>query len=387
MAQRSLRAKWLFIGDGSLLQNGMLRVDEDGRILEVGLDILADEIEEFEALCPGFVNTHCHLELSHLLEKVPMHQGLHAFIPSLQSQRDVPLEEIKAAINKWDSLMKKNGIMGVGDISNSNHTLETKKGSKIHYHTFIELFGLREYKAEEILQTGMELKALFQENSINTSLSPHSPYSVSEKLFHLIEENESKGPISIHNQESEGEILMFKEGSGPLKEMLLNFGNQEESLSFGSENSLLRSLKYINTRIPFQLVHNTFTDKEDIRSAEELHPHLYWCFCPSANWYIEKRLPNIPLFIEENVKCTLGTDSLASNHGLSILDEMKLIKQHYPQISTTLLLQWACKNGAEYLRFDELGTFEVGKVCGINELISIDEKGEIMKETKLRSIF
>lgn len=389
MGQRILRTKQLFIGDGSSIQNGMLRIDEEGEIVEVGSNLTAEasSVEDFEgALCPGLVNAHCHLELSHLHGKIDKHGGLHEFIPSLQRQREIPLEEINETIQKWDERMQKEGIVAVGDISNSNHSLLTKKQSSIHYHSFIELFGLRPAKADEIHQKGESLKKEYLENGLAASLSPHSPYSVSDSLFQLIANTEKKGPISIHNQESEGEIALFKKGSGPLKETLLNFGNKVEDLEHNSDNPLQHLLQYSDPQIKWQLVHNTFTTEKDIQMAEEMHPQLYWCFCPSANLYIENRLPKILQFVEAGVKCTLGTDSLASNDQLSILEEIKIIQKNYPSIKTETLLGWACKNGAALLEQKELGEFKVGKRCGINQIIQIDEDGQLRENSEIRVI-
>jgi cytosine/adenosine deaminase-related metal-dependent hydrolase len=66
-----------------------------------------------------------------------------------------------------------------------------------------------------------------------------------------------------------------------------------------------------------------------------------------------------------NCKIVVGTDSLASNEKLSILDELKTIAEHVPGISLATLLTWATKNGAEALGFSELGTFEKNKKPGV----------------------
>jgi len=387
MNERILRAKLLFTGDGSVIHNGMIRVDDHGQILELAQEIKGDNIEDFEAICPGLINAHCHLELSHLHGKVPKHQGLHEFIPSLQSQREVEISEIEEQIEKWDEKMYAQGIVAVGDISNSNHSISRKQQSKIHYHSFIELFGLRKHKAVKIMERGMDLKEQFESNGLSASLSPHSPYSVSTDLFQLINEQEKNGPLSIHNQESEGEILLFGESKGPLKEMLLNFGNTEDSMEFQSTSSLDHILGFLDQKLPLQLVHNTYTTKTDIELAENKHPSLFWCFCPSANWYIEKRLPNIPLFVQEKVKCTLGTDSLASNEELSILEEMKLIQKHYPSIKTEEMIKWASKNGAEFLGLKEMGEIKVGSKPGLNKLSSLEETGHLKEISSISSIF
>ncbi len=367
----------------------MIRINEVGRIQDIGYEIKSDElpIEEYEALCPGFINTHCHLELSHLKGKVPMHGGLHQFIPSLQSQRDMSEARILEAIEEWDQRMRAQGIVAVGDISNSHHSLACKKNSEIYYHSFIELFGLRSHKAEEIINNGLTLRAKFIEAGESSSLVPHSPYSVSESLFELIRKNEKVGPFSIHNQESEGEILMFEKGEGPLKKMLTDFGNEESSLVQKGESSLNYSLPYLDPKINLLLVHNTFTSRKDIEDAEERHPNLYWCFCPNANWYIEKKLPNIPLFMELGVNCTLGTDSLASNHNLSILSEMQLIQENYPDIKTQELIKWACKNGAMFLELSNKGVFKEGAQPGINEIKGLEDEGKLTKDSAISRVF
>jgi cytosine/adenosine deaminase-related metal-dependent hydrolase len=198
--------------------------------------------------------------------------------------------------------------------------------------------------------------------------------------------NQNK-PISIHNQESEGEMEMFERKSGSLKEMLMNFGNVENEIDKEVSSSLAHALQFIDPNQKLLLVHNTFTNTDDIDKAEESHSNLYWCFCPNANWYIEKRLPNIPLFLQKGVKCTLGTDSLASNHDLSILSEMKLIQTHYPEISTETMIEWATRNGAEFLELTELGAFEVGKKVGLNHISNLSKDGKLTKLSRVKAIY
>jgi cytosine/adenosine deaminase-related metal-dependent hydrolase len=62
----------------------------------------------------------------------------------------------------------------------------------------------------------------------------------------------------------------------------------------------------------------------------------------------------------------LGTDSLASNHQLSILEEIRTIRKNFPHIKTNQLLKWATSNGARALQMDQqLGSLEVGKHPGV----------------------
>jgi cytosine/adenosine deaminase-related metal-dependent hydrolase len=70
--------------------------------------------------------------------------------------------------------------------------------------------------------------------------------------------------------------------------------------------------------------------------------------------------------VEQQCNIVLGTDSLASNHQLSILEEIKTLQQHFASIPLQTMLQWATINGAKALQTDAtLGSFEKGKTPGI----------------------
>ena len=115
------------------------------------------------------------------------------------------------------------------------------------------------------------------------------------------------------------------------------------------------------------MVHNTFVEKHDIKSS-------YYCTCPKSNLYIEKRVPNYSLF--DSNKLCVGTDSLASNDSLSVLEELKIIRDN-SNFDFNTLLKIASKNGAEALGFKDLGTFQKGKKPGVN-LISGLNKVEVI---------
>lgn len=378
MIQRLLKTDKLYTGKGDFIMDGMIAIDDKNKIVSIGQNLIASgiAIEYFEgALCPGFVNTHCHLELSHLKGKLSQKTGIHNFIVALQKIRNASEEEKQNAIEAADTEMKTAGIVAVGDISNGDSTQNTKLSSSLFYYTFVELFGFRTHLADSILEQGQKLKASFTEVELNSSIVPHSPYSVSEKLFDHIAKEGKNTPISIHNQESQAENDMFESGNGKLVEMMKSFGNDMLDFTKTGKSALQSYLQRLSKETPLLLVHNTFTSKEDIEKAENSHHHLYWCFCPKANLYIENRLPNIPQFLEKKVKCTLGTDSLASNDTLSIWEEIKTIKGQFPQIPMATLIQWGTLNGAEFLGIEkEYGSFEEGKNPGINQVV----KGEII---------
>ena len=85
--------------------------------------------------------------------------------------------------------------------------------------------------------------------------------------------------------------------------------------------------------------------------------------------YIEGELPNYNYF--KNKKLCIGTDSLASNDKLSILEEMKIISLN-SSFNLQELLFFACYNGAKALGFSDLGSFEKNKKPGVNLIKKLD---------------
>ena len=344
------------------IKEGVL-VLNDGVVVDL-LDSIEgiENLELFEGfLCPGFVNTHCHLELSHMLGKLPEQTGLPDFIAQVPKQRQASTESIQEAISAADKQMQANGIVAVGDISNFSDTFTLKSESPIHYHTFIELFAIDAQKAEAVFQQGLELK---QQCQTPSSIVPHATYSVSNLLFEKIKQYNSGEIVCLHNQETATEDTLFSQGSGALYNQLKAFGELNVS-GLSALRTVLPKMPQASTL----LVHNTYTSKEDVQWAELQHENLFWCTCPKANLFIEGRLPNYENF--KGVKMTIGSDSLASNHTLSIWEEVQTVLKN-TDLDLNTLLTWACKNGAEFLQLKDLGTFENGKKPGVN---LVNEKG------------
>ena len=178
-----------------------------------------------------------------------------------------------------------------------------------------------------------------------------STYSVSSKLFSLLKEENNGKIVSIHNQETKSEDELFTNQSGDLYEFLKKFGWENQS----GISSLQTSLLQMSKKSKLILVHNTYTSKEDVEWTKENNYSIYWCTCPKANLYIENGLPDYSIFDQD--KLCIGTDSLASNSSLSIIEELKVLQEN-TDFDLNTLLKIACKNGAEALDLKELGTFE-----------------------------
>ncbi len=391
---KRISADYIFPVSSPPIKNGVVTVDATGVILEVAspptpLQEERGDVKRYEGIIvPGFVNTHCHLELSHLKGKVMQQKGLTGFISELVVLRDkFQVDEIKKAIASAEEEMIRNGIVAVGDISNTDHSFDQKKKGNIAYHTFIETFDLDTAKAKAAFEKAVNLQSAF--SNLQSSITPHAPYTVSGKLLEMID-NLKQPLLSVHNQENTFENEMFISGTGPLAEMMQRAGVDIDSKR-RVKNSLLFLFGGLLESKKIVLVHNTYTSKEDIgiikyySRMEDYDVSL--CLCPGANLYIENRVPDIPMFSNEGMKFTIGTDSLASNHSLSVLDELKIISKHFPKIPFETLLIWATKNGAEFLGMEkELGTIEKGKKPGLNLLKGMNERFDLSENVSVQKI-
>ena len=388
-----LSASYIYPVTGPVLKNGVIGIDPDGLIRTV---LSAEEAKNqnielvtfYEGLLvPGFVNTHCHLELSHLKGKVEQHTGLTDFVQTVMKLRGADDSAIELAMLRADVEMLENGIVAVGDISNQAISSGIKRGSPIYYHTFLEVMGFNPATAKASINRALEFKQKFE--GFPLSIVPHAPYSVSAELFEelrLVAE-ELPGPVSIHNQETPDENAFFERKEGgflKLYEFLgLDIGFYEPS----GKTSLQTVLPMMSDRQKTLLVHNTMSSNADVVFAKALHPLLYWCLCPNANLYIENKLPDVDMLRATGVKITLGTDSLASNTGLSIFAEMLCLQDNF-DIPVEELIQWATANGAEFLGIsDRYGSFETGKRPGINLLGFEEVNGRIVLGREMRRLY
>lgn len=374
---RILKATYIVSLNGPIIENGYLYIEDDGTIIHCSAvePISYDfEVEEYKGiLCPGFVNTHCHLELSHMKGLMAEATGLPSFVSQIPTKRNQFQGNVQAAYEAADRQMLTQGIVAVGDISNTTDTLELKKSSKISYHSFVELFGLDQTQADEIFNKGLAVLNEYRSNELAASIVPHAPYSVSPQLLKLIYDGTEDQLMSMHHQETPSEMELFNRSEGELLELFESRGlDMTQQKAFKGSSSEYSLLQFLENEQKILLVHNTCSEQEDIEKIEKHFKNAYWCTCPKANWYIERRLPNYDLWRENKLVITVGTDSLASNHSLSILEELKLIQKHYPHIPTDELLLWACKNGAEALGYLDLGTFAVGTRPGIILIENID---------------
>lgn len=396
MIKSRISASYVYTLDSAEpIRNGFVEYDtESGQILSVGQckDDETDEIME-GALVPGFVNAHCHVELSHLHKKFIKGTGMAGFIDQINALRDWAGRDKKAELVRvWMDKMWNDGVSAMADISNDDSSFDVKKSHRLYTRTFLEVFGSEPEMCDGVMRDVRELERQAREAGIDAAPTPHSCYTMSPRLLsESAAAGLDSGFLSYHSQESQEEEDLLLHGSGAMYENRKRSGMSTPPVTGES------SLKYFIDRLaavrpaPYDghilLVHNVCLSQDDIDSARKVMKNVYWAVCPLSNIFIHNALPPIPLMRENGLDIMVGTDSLSSNDDLDIMKELVCLHENFPEVPTSELLLWACLNGAKFLKKDrELGSLTPGKIPGIVLVRGIDDKGNFTAESRSERI-
>ena len=329
---------------------------EDGRLVDIQsvdrsvLDSMAS-VEFFNGIIvPSWTNAHCHLELSYLYGSIAKNQGLDGFIRNLDSVREnaCAVDRIAAASFRQAQMFAE-GTSLVADICNDTYGVSLKCGSGVDYHNFVELFGLRDSDAavNKIWAKGETVAELCLELGLEYTLTPHSTYSVSDRLMSKIAYEQCDMPVSVHFMEDSAELELF-ESRGALYERYHGAG---WSADFGEcRTPAQRLIRHFSPDRPLLLVHNTCVREEDIDRINDYFTNVTWVLCPRSNQYISQSQPPIELLRKKGCRIALGTDSLASNSSLLMCDEVRFVQEHHSGVSLEEVVQWATTAGRTALK-------------------------------------
>lgn len=374
---RRLSAQFIITNTGLPLKRAVISTDEDGTITGIeendGTITESQSVEFYNGIIiPGFVNCHCHLELSHLKGLIPGGKGLSDFIMQIRNSRFMRSDEILTDIRNSDRIMAGEGIVLCADICNTSHSFETKKKSRIKYINLLEVFGIDPAKARKRIEDIAILEKYAAESGLLFSVVPHSAYSVSLPLFSLLREKTKKNVVtSVHFMESEAETEFLSCNSGPMRKSYEDSDLLPGNLQVPADHksAILDEVTLSGNLI---LVHNTFAVSGIIKEILK-RGNTFWCLCPGSNMYIEDRMPPVEMLISEGCEIVVGTDSPASNKTLSILSELKLISSCFPSIQLEEIIRWATINGARALADDaNFGKIAPGIRPGLLLLENVD---------------
>ncbi len=370
-------SQYVFTNSGPPLKRAVITTEDDGEIINVedtSGDLKEKHSIEFYngVIVPGFVNCHCHLELSHMKGSIKEGTGLGEFIEQIRTTRKADTEGILSSAYSADNYMFNNGIVLCADICNTSDSFTIKKDSRIRYVNLLEVFGLDPDKAVKRIDEVTVIAEKAKDMDLTFSMVPHSAYSLSLTLFRLLRDKSLNNKVtSIHFMETAGEENFLKNRTGAL----MNSYERSELIPPRLETPECHAsviLEEVAKSGDLILVHNTFADRKTVRLVSE-RLNLFWCLCPNSNIYIENKLPPVNMLIGEGCELVIGTDSLASNTELSILAELKTLQINFPETSIEDLVLWATMNGAKALGEEkQFGSIETGKKPGLLLLQNVD---------------
>ena len=366
---RIYRAKWVFpvssdpVEDGAVVVSGN-EIRDVGRYSEIKAAWSGEVVDNGQgAILPAFVNAHTHLELSAMRGRLSGHRGFVDWIRHLIELRNkISREQIGKAIRDELALMKKQGVGLVGDIGNTQASFQPCRDAKgIETVFFREFLGFNKTRTKEAGNTLFKIEGFFDYDD-SFHLAAHSPYTVSEELFKSLKRwTYKRGKmLSVHLSESIEESEFLAGRNGLLKDLLAERSVWDEEFDPPglSPIAYLDGLGILDENtICVHLVH---LSQEDMRILAERRARC--CLCPRSNLFLRVGFPDIKGLLDQGISPALGTDSLASNNSLSMLDEIACVHKHEPGIPPDDILQMATLNGACMLdREYRLGSLAPGK--------------------------
>lgn len=370
-------AQWVLPVDTPAIHHGTVAVAH-GRIAYVGPRAAAPAGEDVElgasVLIPGLVNAHTHLELTAMrgfLEDLEFHAWIRQLVTARRAvlTRDMMLDAARLGIVEGLSA----GITTYGDTCDSGVSFDAMLEAGVRGIMYQEVFGPAPATCDDALR---ELKAKVealqprQTSLVRIGVSPHAPYTVSDRLFAATARYaiQARLPMAIHIAESDSEQRLVVHGHGPFADALVKRGIRVEERA-RSPIQLLRGLRVLDAQ-PL-LIHCVRADANDIHAIAASGCSV--AHCPASNAKLGHGVAPVTNFLEAGIPVGLGSDSVASNNRMNVLAEAWLaaLQQRArvgrpDAITAARALRLATIGGARALGIDdEVGSLEVGKAADL----------------------
>lgn len=384
---RRIAARYLYtLTSTEPIENGFVEIDEDGVVFRTGrTEDPAAEQEWYDGgVVPGFVNAHCHVELSYLKGRFCKGTGMAGFIDQINALRDSSTKKRKvSALKEQMDKMWNAGVSAMADISNCDDSFEVKASHPMYTRTFLEVFGTEPEDCPAIIESVRELKARAQSFGLDAAPTPHSCYTMSPELITASSiEGLKSGYLSFHSEESSEEEEMMIHGSGPMWENRVAAGMSTPPVTgeITLKYFLGRLIAGLETPVEGNvlLVHEVCLNEYGISLARRILAHPFIAVCPRSNLFIHNALPPIELMRRSGIPICVGTDSLSSNDSLDMVSELLCLQENFSEVPLGEMLIWACRNGAEFLgKRAILGTIEPGKRPGVVLIDGLSPEGRL----------
>ena len=361
-----IRAQFVHPVTAPPIEDGAVLVDDRGTIAAVGPNLVvptrpgARQLEFPDAhLLPGLVNTHTHLELTHLAGK-NAEREFAAWIRTLRALKDATTpEEFSRSAEQGVRDAWAAGVTCVADTGSTGAPLEALArlgGRGIYYQ---EVFGPDPAQCAASmaeLEHALARLSPLASSPLSLGVSPHAPYTVSEPLYRAVADlaRRERWPLAMHLAESRAETELVRDGSGAFADALRARGFAVRAQHCSPVQYLLR-LGVLQRATGWLCIHGVQVDGPDIdvlRDAGVAVAH-----CPRSNRVHGHGTAPLAAFRRAGLPVGLGTDSVVSVGDSSLLAEATAAGLDGEDALRMLTIEGARALGLEL----QIGSLEVGK--------------------------
>ena len=354
-----LRARTVVTMDGAPIDNGAVVISEN-RIVDVGkFDEIkmrnAGEIIDLgeQALLPGLINAHCHLDYTCLRGKIPPQKTFADWIRAINAEKaKLSPKDYLASINAGFAEAKRFGTTAIANLT-AFPELVSQITSPIRTWWFAELIDVRApERANEIVDLAIEsLKSAH-----NWGLAPHALFTASKNLYERCQEIAQRENVLLttHLAESREEMQMFHNASGPLYEFLKSIGRPMDDCGRGTPLELFLGARDGRALPRWIVAHLNELVESDFELLERSKRQFHVVHSPRSHDYFKHSQFPFERLHSLGFNICLGTDSLASNESLSLFAEMRAFQRSEPGISPEKIFEMVTVNSALALRQQNL---------------------------------
>ena len=355
-----LRARYTYLGGRRVVENHAVVVANGViRAIERADRVSAKRIELGDALLvPGFVNAHTHLELGYAAGCLTGEMGFVDWLRGLMARiREASADDVSRVVRCGLRESVSHGVTTLGDITRqpaaTRRIIASATGvpTVVSFGEVIATGTLRDGAAGRIAEAADDSLVTPR---LGIGISPHAPYTVERAAMTASAEVARRRalPVCIHAAETRDELDYCRSGGGPLREFLgeLQVFDDRVPPIGASPIAYLDECGVLGPRT--LLVHCNYVDGDDIARIRTRGARV--AYCPRTHAAFGHSRYPLDRLLSAGVGVCLGTDSLASNPDLSILEELRFAARRYRDIAPHDLIEMATLNGAAALGLGDI---------------------------------
>jgi len=352
-----IRAGTVVTMDTPPIENGAVavsgsRITNVGKFSEISATNSGEQIVDLgeQALLPGLINAHCHLDYTCLRGKIPPPKSFTEWIRAINAEKaNLSPENYIGSINDGFAEAARFGTTTIANLT-AFPELASRIQAPIRAWWFAELIDVRDpSRANEVVDAAVETL----KSAEHWGLAPHAPFTASANLYRHCEEvaRLENALLTTHLAESREEMSMFRDASGPLYDFLKEIGrNMADCGRKTPLSQLTEILRDVSTPLDmtesWMLVHLNELAKNDFDLFARSRNQFSIAHCPRSHAYFGHSPFEFETLRELGFNVCLGTDSLASNDDLSLFAEMRAFQKEFPKIPPDEIFRMVTLNPA-----------------------------------------